>query len=105
MRPLCTRSRRRSRLGLTLVEIMVVIAILGTLMTVLAVGLVGYLDEANVDATKLQITSVTRGATSVPVMVWLSSSLAELPSSSTPVTVTTLVAVAPALSTKSPAGL
>ncbi len=53
--------RRRSRAGLTLVEIMVVIAILGTLMTIVAVNVVGALDDANVDATKLQIKKVEQG--------------------------------------------
>jgi len=58
--PLLARSTKvlASRRGLTLVEIMVVIAILGTLMTVLAVGLTGVLDDSNVDATKLQMKRV-----------------------------------------------
>ena len=44
--------------GLTLVEIMVVIAILGVLMSVVAVGVIGALDQANADATGLQIKRV-----------------------------------------------
>ena len=49
------RKSLQSRAGLTLVEIMVVIAILGVLMTVLAVGVTGYLDDANASATEIQI--------------------------------------------------
>lgn len=47
--------RLRSDRGLTLVEIMVVIAILGTLMTIIAVNVVAQLNEANVSSTKLQM--------------------------------------------------
>ena len=46
---------RSARKGLTLVEIMVVMAILGVLMAVLGGSLLGYLDSANEDATKLTI--------------------------------------------------
>lgn len=49
---------RRHREGLTLVEIMVVIAILGVLMTVLGGSLLGALDDANVDATKLTMGKI-----------------------------------------------
>lgn len=44
-----------SRKGMTLVEIMVVIAILGTLMAVVTVNVVGRLNDANVETTRLQI--------------------------------------------------
>ena len=55
-RPLDRSSFLRSaRQGLTLVEIMVVMAILGVLMAVLGGSLLGYLDSANEDATKLTI--------------------------------------------------
>ena len=40
-----------SRRGMSLVEIMVVIAIIGVLMTVIAVNVLGFLDDANADAT------------------------------------------------------
>jgi general secretion pathway protein G len=40
---------------MSLVEIMVVIAIIGVLMTVIAVNVLGYLDDANRSATKIQI--------------------------------------------------
>jgi general secretion pathway protein G len=43
---------------MSLVEIMVVIAIIGVLMTVLAVNVVSKLDEANADATRIQMTNI-----------------------------------------------
>ncbi len=54
---------RRSRRGMTLVEIMVVIAIIGVLMTVIGGQVIGYLDDANVEATKIQIQQVEQGLT------------------------------------------
>ncbi|MCB9778255.1 MAG: type II secretion system major pseudopilin GspG [Alphaproteobacteria bacterium] len=48
----------KSRRGLTLVEIMVVIAILGTLMAIVGVNIVNQLQEANVETTKLQIKQI-----------------------------------------------
>ncbi len=60
-----TRRRHLSRAaderGLALVEIMVVIAILGMLMAVVAVNVMGSLDQANVDTTKLTIKKVEQG--------------------------------------------
>lgn len=53
--------RRASRKGMSLVEIMVVIAIIGVLMTVVAVNVVGFLDDANVDATVVQIKNMEKG--------------------------------------------
>lgn len=50
-------SRHRER-GLTLVEIMVVMAILGTIMAIVAVNVIGQLDEANVQATRLQMGKI-----------------------------------------------
>ena len=37
---------------------MVVIAILGTLMTIVGVSVIGQLDSANADATKLQMKKI-----------------------------------------------
>ena len=47
--------RRARRAGMTLMEIMIVIAILGVLMTVVVVNLAGAQDDANVELTKTQI--------------------------------------------------
>jgi general secretion pathway protein G len=47
-----------SEKGLTLVEIMVVMAILGTITAILAVNIVQQLDEANVMATRLQMGKI-----------------------------------------------
>lgn len=47
-----------SRKGMSLVEIMVVIAIIGVLMTVVAVNVLGSLDDANAKATRIQIKKV-----------------------------------------------
>lgn len=51
----------RADAGLTLVEIMVVIAILGILMTVVAVNLMGSLNEGYVETTKLQMSKIEQG--------------------------------------------
>lgn len=50
-------SRHREK-GLTLVEIMVVMAILGTIMAIVAVNVIGQMDEANVMATRLQMGKI-----------------------------------------------
>ena len=52
-----------SRKGMSLVEIMVVIAIIGVLMTVIAVNVLGYLDDANRDAAKIQIKKMEESLT------------------------------------------
>ncbi len=52
------RAYARSRSGMTLVEIMVVITIIITLMSVLAVVVLGRLDEANADMTKIRIGQI-----------------------------------------------
>lgn len=49
---------RSSRRGMTLIEIMIVLAILATLMTVLALGIVGRLDDANVETTRLTMSNI-----------------------------------------------
>ncbi len=44
--------------GMTLLEIMVVIAIIGIVATAVSVGVVGYLNKARVNATKSQIGTI-----------------------------------------------
>ena len=51
-------SAAASRKGMSLVEIMVVIAIIGVLMTVVAVNVLGSLDDANAKATRIQIKKI-----------------------------------------------
>ena len=51
-------SLRRRRKGMTLVEIMIVLSIIGIVSTVLLVNVIGYLDEANAQATKITIRNI-----------------------------------------------
>ena len=44
--------------GMTLLEIMVVIAIIGIMATAISVGVVGYLNKARINATKTQIGTI-----------------------------------------------
>lgn len=44
--------------GMTLLEIMVVIAIIGIVMTAIGVGVVGYLNKAKISATKSQLSNI-----------------------------------------------
>lgn len=53
--------RRRARQGMTLVEIMVVIAILGTLMGIVAFNVADRFAEAKVETTRLQIRQIEQG--------------------------------------------
>ncbi len=49
---------RRARVGMTLVEIMVVIAIIGILMTVLGVAVAARFKDAQVSTTKIQMNAI-----------------------------------------------
>ncbi len=69
--------RRAARRGMSLVEIMVVIAIIGILMTVVAVNVLGFLDDANVDATKIQMKKLEEG-----LVVYASKHKGRFPSTS-----------------------
>ena len=44
--------------GMTLIEIMVVLVIIGIVMTAIGVGTISYIDKAKVDATKAQLRTV-----------------------------------------------
>ncbi len=57
------RAATRARKGMSLVEIMVVIAIIGILMTVIAVNVLGFLDDANVSATQIQMKKMEEALT------------------------------------------
>ena len=52
------RHGARSMKGMTLIEIMVVLTLLGVVMTVLAVNVIGRLEEGKVDATLLQMKNI-----------------------------------------------
>lgn len=51
----------RDRRGMSLVEIMVVIAIIGILGSVVAVNVFGFLEDANRSAAKIQIQNLQKG--------------------------------------------
>lgn len=50
--------RRTSRRGMSLVEVMVVIAIILTLMSIIGLGVMSVFQDSQVDTTKLQMTRV-----------------------------------------------
>ena len=52
--------RLASQRGMTLIEIMVVIAILGMMATIITVAYVRYLDQSKVDGTKIQMQNVVQ---------------------------------------------
>jgi general secretion pathway protein G len=52
------RVRARRRRGMSLVEVMVVIAIILTLMSVIAIGVWGIFSDSQVDTTRLTMTRV-----------------------------------------------
>jgi general secretion pathway protein G len=54
------RSLARSRRGMTLIEIMVVIAILGMMATIITVAYIRYLDQSKVDGTNIQMHNVAQ---------------------------------------------
>ncbi|MBM4396209.1 MAG: type II secretion system protein GspG [Deltaproteobacteria bacterium] len=50
----------RAARGMTLLEIMVVIAIIGIVATAVGVGVVGYLNKAKIDACRAQIRNISQ---------------------------------------------
>ncbi|MBN2494034.1 MAG: type II secretion system major pseudopilin GspG [Deltaproteobacteria bacterium] len=54
------RGLAQSERGMTLIEIMVVVAILGMMMTIVTVAYVRYLDQSKVDGTKIQMANVVQ---------------------------------------------
>lgn len=57
------RELRHGRAGMTLIEIMVVITILGIIMTIVGINVVGQLDKAKVGATEVQIKELEQALT------------------------------------------
>lgn len=52
------RKQERRTYGMTLIEIMVVLTLLGVVMTVLAVNVMGRLEQGKVDAASLQMKNI-----------------------------------------------
>ena len=48
----------RGQAGMTLIEIMVVVAIIGSIAALVTVNVLNYLDESKVETTKIQIRSI-----------------------------------------------
>lgn len=48
----------RSQAGMTLIEIMVVVAIIGSIAALVTVNVLNYLDESKVETTKIQISNI-----------------------------------------------
>lgn len=61
------RPKNRFERGLTLIEVMIVIAILGLLATVVVVNVVGQLDDAKVDAADLKLNQIQNAITSYQI--------------------------------------
>ncbi|MFN0050667.1 MAG: type II secretion system major pseudopilin GspG [Planctomycetales bacterium] len=53
--------RRRNRAGFTLMEVLLVLAILGVIIALVVPNLIGAQKQANIDATKVQISGIEKG--------------------------------------------
>ncbi len=58
-----SRGALRGEAGMTLIEIMVVITILGIIMTIVGINVVGQLDKAKVGATEIQMKEIEQALT------------------------------------------
>ena len=52
------RALLRNSVGMTLIEIMVVVAIIGSIAALVTVNVIDYLDESKVDTTKINIKNI-----------------------------------------------
>lgn len=59
MKPVCTSLGRRRMRGMTLIEIMVVLVIMGVLAALIVPNVMGRPDEARIAAAKQDVTTVT----------------------------------------------
>ena len=57
------RQLRHGQAGMTLIEIMVVITILGIIMTIVGINVVGQIDKSKVGATEIQIKELEQALT------------------------------------------